>query len=293
MTGFTVPPRGRLIVSADDFGLSAGVNRGIEEAFAAGGLSGTSVMVTLPAAGEATELARRHPDLDLAVHVNLTHGEPALDPARVPSLVDSDGRLLSRSALVARLLRRRIAPREVRAEVAAQFARLRSFGVEPAYWDSHQHVAFVPGLARHVCAAAHDAGMRRARTPRVRVVSTDHGHHWAQARWRLTRPRRFAGDGYRALLAARMRRRFATPSWQVAPELVLGEAHTPEERWEAILGSLGPGVTEAVTHPGYVDDGLAGVSEEFVQARANDLGALTQLGAAGVPLSRFRDLNRD
>jgi chitin disaccharide deacetylase len=284
-------PHGRLIVSADDFGLSPGVNRGIEEAFAAGGLSGTSVMVTLPAAEAAGELARRHPELDIGVHVNLTHGPPALDPARVPSLVDGDGRLLTRSELLGRLVRGRVSGAEVRAEVGAQFARLRELGVEPTHWDSHQHIAFVPGLARHVCAAARAAGMRRARTPRVWVVSAEAGGGRAQARWRLARPRRFAGDAYRALLAARMRRRFATPAWQVAPELVLGAELTPEARWDAILGGLGPGVTEAVTHPGYADDDLAGVAEQFVAARANDLAALTRLGAGGLRLARFRELD--
>ena len=133
--------------------------------------------------------------------------------------------------------------------------------------------------------------MRRARTPRVWVVSADAGGGRAQARWRVARPRRFAGDAYRSVLAARMRRRFATPAWQVAPELVLGDAPTPEARWDAILAALAPGVTEAVTHPGHVDDGLAGVSEQFVAARANDLAALTRLGASGLRLARFEDLD--
>jgi len=281
----------RLIVSADDFGLSQGVNRGIEEVFEAGGLSATGVMAATPGAEEITELARRHPDLDIGLHVNLTYGAPVLDPARVPSLVNGDGLLLDDGELLARLLRRRVSADQVRAEVTAQFALLRSFGVEPTHWDSHQHVAFLPGLVGPVCAAAHGAGMRRARSPRVWVVSSDRGSRWARARWRLERPRRFAGDGYRALVAARMRRRFRTPSWQVAPELVVGAAQDPESRWDAILGSLPAGVTEAVTHPGHVNGGIAGVSEQFIEAREEDLAALTRLGASGVRLTRFRDLD--
>jgi len=132
--------------------------------------------------------------------------------------------------------------------------------------------------------------MRRARSPRVWVVSSDHGPRRARLRWRLQRPRRFAGDSYRALVAARVRRRFRTPAWQVAPELVVGTGQSPEQRWAAILDSLPTGVTEAVTHPGHVEGGLDGVSEHFVAARAEDLAALTRLGAAGVRLTRFRDL---
>ena len=57
-----------LIVNADDFGASAGVNRGIIEAHARGIVTSASFMVTGRAAAEAVELARDHPDLALGLH---------------------------------------------------------------------------------------------------------------------------------------------------------------------------------------------------------------------------------
>lgn len=279
-------------MSADDFGLSTGVNRGIEEAFLAGGLSTTSVMAAEAAAAEVTDVARRHPDLDIGLHVNLTHGSPVLDPARVPTLVDGDGLLVPFGELRSRLLHRRVSAEQVRAEVAAQFTRLRSFGVEPTHWDSHQHVAFLPGLVGPVFSAAHAAGLRRARCPRVWIASSGGDTRFTRMRWRIARPRRFAGDAYLALVAARIRRSFRTPAWQVAPELVVGAAQDPESRWRAMLDSLPDGMIEAVTHPGHLDGHLEGISERFVEARSNDLAALTRLGTTGIRLGRFRDLDR-
>src|SRR5437762_7703708 len=67
----------RLVVNADDFGLSAGVNRGILEAHAAGVVSSVSVLVNAPgwddAVGRLRDLGAR-PGLGVGLHVNLTMG---------------------------------------------------------------------------------------------------------------------------------------------------------------------------------------------------------------------------
>src|SRR5438552_8888952 len=60
-----------LIVNADDFGQSCGVNRGIIEAHQNGIVTSASLMVLWPAAAEAADYARRHPKLSLGLHVDL------------------------------------------------------------------------------------------------------------------------------------------------------------------------------------------------------------------------------
>src|SRR5918999_4014414 len=61
----------RLIVTADDFARSAGVNRGIVEAFENGIVTSASLMVRWPAAAEAAEYARRRTALAVGLHVDL------------------------------------------------------------------------------------------------------------------------------------------------------------------------------------------------------------------------------
>jgi predicted glycoside hydrolase/deacetylase ChbG (UPF0249 family) len=79
----------RLIVNADDFGLTSGVNRAIIELHAAGLVTSTSLMARTAATGEAIELARATASLGVGCHVVLVDGEPVLPPERISSLVDA------------------------------------------------------------------------------------------------------------------------------------------------------------------------------------------------------------
>ena len=95
----------RLIINADDFGLSPGVNRGIVEAHASGSVTSTSMLVNLPAFGDAVHYAARSPGLGVGLHFNLTAGAPLSRAEDVPSLCDpATGRFLSLRRLVGRAL---------------------------------------------------------------------------------------------------------------------------------------------------------------------------------------------
>src|SRR3989441_11370082 len=75
--GGATPDERRLVVNADDFGLSAGVNRGILEAHAAGVVSSVSVLVNTPGGTDGARLLRGiGPGLGGGLHLNLTTGRP-------------------------------------------------------------------------------------------------------------------------------------------------------------------------------------------------------------------------
>ena len=68
-----------LIVNADDFGASRGINRGIIEAHRHGIVTSTSLMVNTPFSAEAAKLADEVRHLSVGLHVNLpaeTNGSP-------------------------------------------------------------------------------------------------------------------------------------------------------------------------------------------------------------------------
>jgi predicted glycoside hydrolase/deacetylase ChbG (UPF0249 family) len=113
-----------LIVNADDFGQSPGVNRGIIEAHEHGIVTSTSLMTRWPSAEAAALYAREHPTLSVGLHVDL--GEWAyregdwLPLYRVVSLDDVGA---------------------VKKEIAAQLTTFRRLlGRDPTHIDSHQHV---------------------------------------------------------------------------------------------------------------------------------------------------------
>lgn len=111
----------RLIVNADDFGYSRGVNRGIAEAHERGIVTSASLMVNRAAAAEAAEYGRDHEELGVGLHVDLRHWRVRRRPW---SLVWSAGQL------------RRL----VASEVCRQLERFRALlGRDPTHLDSHHH----------------------------------------------------------------------------------------------------------------------------------------------------------
>lgn len=113
-----------LIVNADDFGLSTGVNEGIIEAFEHGIVTSSSLMVRQAAAAEAAEYSRDHPILSIGLHVDLgewiyCNGNWVASYEVVP-LDDATS---------------------VRAEIYRQLMMFRDLlKRDPTHLDSHQHV---------------------------------------------------------------------------------------------------------------------------------------------------------
>lgn len=113
-----------LVVVADDFGLSAGVNEGVERAFSEGIVTAASLMVRQPAAAQAIDIAASHPDLDLGLHIDL--GEWRFDGGEWSAVYQwADDR----------------DPDAVAAEVGDQISCfIATVGRPPTHLDSHQHV---------------------------------------------------------------------------------------------------------------------------------------------------------
>src|SRR5437773_1986596 len=150
----------RLVVNADDFGLSAGVNRGILEAYVAGVVSSVSVLVNAPGWTDAVQRLRDlGPGLGVGLHLNLTMGRPV---SWGGGLCDArSGRFHTLPALVARALAGRLDPGDVAIECAAQLARLLAVldRLEPGTTELMVH----PGYSDGDLAAWDDYTAPRAR----------------------------------------------------------------------------------------------------------------------------------
>ena len=79
----------RLIINADDFAFTSGVNRAIIEAHTRGVVTSSTLMANGAAFDEAVSLAKSTPTLSIGCHVVLIDGEPVLEPAKIPSLTES------------------------------------------------------------------------------------------------------------------------------------------------------------------------------------------------------------
>lgn len=137
-------PRRHLIVNADDFGRSPGINQGIIRCHEEGVLTSASLMVRWPAAESAAAYARAHPRLSVGLHLDLAEWRAATDGTWHPVYAIVDLR----------------DPAAVAAEIARQLERFRSLmGCEPTHFDSHQHVHRHEPV-RSLLRATADAGRR-------------------------------------------------------------------------------------------------------------------------------------
>ena len=216
----------------------------------------SSLLVTFPDAAEAAELARAERRLELGLHIDLVGGRPASDPGDVPSLVDDGGRFHPLREFTTRLFTGRIRSTEIAAEVRAQAARARAWGIEPLAWDSHRHTHLIPPIARVVAGLAREQGvryLRRARPPRIAAAAKARLLGAASLADRLLL-RGIPGNDWFVDLSALPRR--------------------PDAATVALYAAY-QGVGEIVAHPGYPDDALRATGDGLVLRRHDDLLVLT------------------
>lgn len=257
-----------VVVTADDLGLSPAVTRGILDAHRGGVVRSTSLLVTYPGAEEAAALARAEPELEVGLHIDLVGGRPVSDPADVPSLCDEDGSFYPLPAFARRVFSGRIRAAELAAELRAQTARARAWGVPALAWDSHRHAHLIPPVALVVGRVARELGvrwLRRARSPRFRPQPKIASLHAA------------------SLISDLAFRGIRGPSWYVD---LTSQRPRLDAAAVALLAAYG-GVGELSGHPGYVDDELR-LRDPLQSDRTADLAVLTDpllrsaLGRSGV-----------
>ncbi len=235
-----------VIINADDFGLSPGVNRGILSAFRDGVVTSTTLLANLAAFDDAVAIARENPDLPVGIHLSLVWGRPVSDPRRIPTLVDREGRLnRSAGALGMRAMLGRLSVDQVRIEFASQVRKVLDAGLTPTHLDTHKHIHVLPGVTRALVRVAGEFGIYKVRFPRERSPG---------ARGRRCPP---TSRVKRAVIALLCRRADAELAGLKTTDHFVGIADSAcldAQTLSFILRNLGDGVTEVMCHPGHVDD---------------------------------------
>ena len=156
-----------LIVNADDFGLTSGVNRGIVDLYRAEVLTSTSLMATAPAADEAMKLAMECPGMGVGCHVNFVEGLPASHAEEIPTLLGADGKTFrpSMADFAQAVLRGKVEEAEIARETQAQIQRLQRAGIDVTHVDTHKHTHLFPVIARTIVYVAERCGVHAVRNP--------------------------------------------------------------------------------------------------------------------------------
>ena len=288
----------RLIVNADDFGFTAGVNRAIVEAHTHGIVTSSTLMANGRAFKDAVRLAMSVPRLSIGCHVVLIDGEPVLDAKLLPSITSAHstgGRFRDRlQFFAARALAGRLDSGEIEAEASAQIRKLQSAGVSVSHLDTHKHTHLFPAVLRPLLRAARGCGVRAIRNPfgpRKPLKSSE----------LLARPSlwtRYAEVRILRTLASTFRDS-ASREDLVAPDGTFGIVVTgalDEQLFRGIAAIVPEGTWEFVCHPGYNDDDLKSAKTRLRASRENELRVLTMPKARelllrqGIDLISYREL---
>jgi len=268
----------RLIVNADDFGLTAGVNRAIVETHIGGVVSSATLMANGARFDDAVTAARSAPNLSVGCHVVLVDGTPVSPPGALDTLVairsaEPDKFYSSLSAFAARAMLGGFDRDQLVAEITAQIRKIQATGLQVTHLDTHKHAHIFPEVLTALLRAARMCGVRAIRNPIVPVKALPAGqfkrkpHLWkryGQVRVLHT----FSGQFHQRTKRAGL----------VTPDGVLGVIETGSlgiSLLRQTLANLPEGTWELVCHPGYNDADLRAVHTRLLDSREEERRLLT------------------
>ncbi len=289
----------RLIINADDFGLTPGVNQAIVELNTRGSLTSATLMAKAAATNQACQLAITTPSLGVGCHVVLVDGESVLEPRKdLVWLVDpvrTVGRFEPTLGKFFNLLyplrkwpfthQRKLVAEEIQAEAYAQIKSLQAQGIHLTHIDTHKHTHMFPRVLRPVLRAAKAAGITAIRNPfepAWAIAATPRAP--AMRRLQVNLLRRIEPT-FRRIVAEEG---FRTTQGAIGV-LATGTLDTPT--LNSLLAAMPHGTWELVTHPAYNDAALANARTRLLASRETERTALLNSRfPADVELINFSNL---
>lgn len=243
-------PLKQLIITSDDFGLSTGVNRAVEQAWRDGLLTCASIMPGGAAFDEAVKIARRNPGLQVGLHLTLVQGRAVLPPERIPALVDRAGCFTNNPVAAGmRYFFDRGLYCQLKREIEAQITTVLEAGIPLTHLDGHLNIHLHPTVFSILAELMPRYGISSFRLSRERLAHN----------LRFDRERRFGKTVERIIfgsLAKNAQPRLDELQIAYAAEVkgVLNSGRMTEEYILNIIEDLQDGLTEIYFHPGILPD---------------------------------------
>ena len=269
----------RLIVNADDFGLSTSINQAVIRAHREGILTTASLMVNEPGLDEAVKLAGKNPRLGVGLHLTLLMGHSALPQEKIPGLVNSRNEFSNSpvgtgmSYFFERSLRE-----QLRAEIHAQFEKFHATGLTLDHVNGHLHLHLHPVIFKILMEDAEKLGIKRMRRTRDCLSRS---RRMAEGRWFY----RVSHAAIYAWLSSRAREPLSRRGIKHAQITfgLLQNARVDEEYILKLLPELPPGDSELYSHPSL--DKFRHEFDALVSPHVINL-----LKELGIELIRYQDL---
>jgi hopanoid biosynthesis associated protein HpnK len=239
------PEKRRLIINADDFGLSSSVNTAVIRAHREGILTSASLMVNEPGCAEAVQLARENPRLGVGLHLTLLMGHSALPPEKIPGLVNSRGEFSNHPVGVGMgyFFKKKLRD-QLRAEIHAQFEKFHLTGLPLDHVNGHLHLHLHPIIFKILMEDATSLRIRHLRLTRDCLARS---RRMAGGRWLYRVSHAVIYEWLSSRARAPLRQR-AIKHAQITFGL-LQDSQVDESYILKLLPELPPGDSELYSHP--------------------------------------------
>ena len=260
--------RRKLVINADDFGLSDHTVKYTIKGFECGALTSATIMAGLPATAKAVEFAKAHPQFSFGVHFYLVDEKPMCGPSEIPSMIDpKTGKLWATRQFILRNFAGLIKVEDLKREMRAQYLAIKNAGVPISHVDGHGHNHRLPQSIRALAELKDELGFSRVR--RCQDLAVVDG--------KLGLLSRFINEP--------MQKRLDKAGFVSTNHFLMNAGHTTDPQWfTKALRMLPDDVTEIGIHPG--------ADEEWRMIDTNDCFANCKhvCSECGISMITFNDL---
>lgn len=245
----------KIIVNADDFGLSEQTVDWTIRGFTCGALTSASIMAGMPATDEACRWAKEHPEFSFGVHLCLVDERPMSEPKEIPSLVDpKTGCLWTTRQFIWRNFAGLVRVEDIVTEMCAQYSAIAATGLPISHVDGHGHNHRLPQSIRALRELARLKGLPGLRVRRCQDIVV--GREGLLGR----------------LINEPMQRRLVDSGFRMTDHFAMNAGHSGDPHWYSrLLASLPDGATEIGIHPSD-DEAWRRIDTEEAFAMGRDIG---------------------
>jgi len=268
----------QLIINADGFGFTSGVNKGIYESIVNGIVTSISCVVNFPFIKDVSKFRKEFEErsISIGIHFNLSVGKPISPIKKVPSLIDGNTGEFWGDKFAQKCLCGEIKIKDIEEELESQIRVLLDLGIKPSHWDGHQNKHLYPKFFWAATNIAKKYSILAMRThKRYIFLLTPKNRRLRILDYYINNPKRFISHSYcKALMkfasyyGFKMADRLITPAYADKGKKYLLDT------WLALIKYLPKGINEIYCHPGYCDETLVKYAK-YIYEREEEVKVLT------------------
>jgi chitin disaccharide deacetylase len=264
----------KIIINADGFGFTKGINKGIIESIEKGVVSSISCNVNFPFIKDIDYILKNHPEISIGLHFNISVGKPVSERNKVSSLVGASGEFINEK-LDKNLILCKIDLSELLYELESQILILKDLGVRITHLDSHQHKHLLPGYFKAVLKLGEKYNIKRIRcNKKYLIFNKTENREYLLFKYYLSHPERILTHSFTRLRMFEAKKRgFIMADRLIAPGYIDSSKYLLST-WINLINNLPQGINEIYCHPGYPDDDLRKYAK-YVDERIIEIDVIT------------------